>query len=336
MNNKEEVLKNYEYWYKNFDLEKHKKKFREKIKNIKPERLYVELTPICNLNCISCPRNYANLNYPDLSFENFKKILNNIVETIKIINFTGFGEASLHKEFQKFLQYSKEKNYITEHTSNASIFNIENLKFLDSILFSLDGIKKVKEIRKGIKDNAIENIKKSVEYKYKNNLSTNISINMVLAYYTIDEIENMFDFCEKTGIDHLNLAIFVNSPSLYETELFKQFEKIIQKNLKIINYKKIVDLYTNNNYSFSLTIKYPIKKLKGICIYPFRDFQINSKGELVMCCRTLVNPTIFGNLIENKMEEILNTKKFKYFQKAHLEDLPLDICDKCSAGYPIE
>ena len=335
MNNKEEVLKNYEYWYKNFDLETHKARFREKTKTLVPERIYIEITPRCNFNCISCPRDYANVDYPDLSFENLKKILNNLVNTIKIINFTGFGEVSLHKEFSKFLEYTKSKRFIIEHTSNASIFNVKNLDFIDSILFSLDGIKKVKNIRKGIKDSAIDNIIKSVEYKNKHNLSTNISINMVLAYYTVDEIEDMFEFCEKIGIDHLNLATFVNSPSLYGTKLFDSFEEIIKKNLKVINYKKIVDLYVKNDYSFSLTIKYPRKSLKGSCIYPFRDFQINSKGELVLCCRTIVNPIVFGNLTQEKMDEILQKEKFKYLQKAHLEDLPFEICDHCSVGYPI-
>jgi len=335
MNNKEEVLRNYEYWYKNFDLKKYKDIFKEKTKKFVPERVYIELTPRCNFNCISCPRDYANLNYSDLDFNDFKKILSNLPKTVKNINFTGFGEASLHKEFKKFLEYTKSKNYIVEHTSNASIFDIENLGFIDSILFSLDGIKKVKDIRKGIKDSTIENIIKSVEYKTKNNLNTTISINMVLAYYSIEEVKNMFEFCENTGINHLNLATFVNSPSLYGTKLFNSFDEIIKKNLEIIDYKKIVDMYINNNYSFSLTIKYPRKSLKGSCIYPFRDFQVNSKGELVLCCRTIVNPIVFGNLIYEKMDEILQKKEFKYLQKAHLEDLSFEVCDHCSVGYPI-
>ena len=173
-NNKEEVIKNYYRWWKNFDLEKEKKIFKQKLVNFKPERVYIELTPRCNFNCTICGRDYANLDYEDMSFEDFKRIENNLCNTIKIINFTGFGESSLNKEFNKILKYSKEKGYFIEHTSNGSIFNIDNLRYIDQIVFSLDGIKKVKDIRKGISNKTIETIKESVLYKKRHKLNTKI------------------------------------------------------------------------------------------------------------------------------------------------------------------
>jgi MoaA/NifB/PqqE/SkfB family radical SAM enzyme len=335
MNNKEEVIQNYYRWWKNFDFEKEKKIFKKKLVKFKPERVYIELTPRCNFNCISCARNYANLDYPDMNLEDFKKIEKNFCDSINIINFTGFGETSLNKDFQKILKYTKEKKYFIEHTSNGSIFNIENMNYIDSLVFSLDGIKKVKEIRKGISNKTIETIKESVKYKNKKNLNTKILINMVLSYKNIDEIEDMFNFCEESKIDHLIIATFVNTPTLYKTLIFDEFEKIISKNLETIDYKKIVDLYSKQNYSFSLTILYPKKKLKGMCVFPFRDFQIDAQGNLILCCRTQANSIKFGNLKKEKMCDILEKKEIKYIKKAHLENLPFEICDRCSVGYPI-
>jgi len=73
-----------------------------------------------------------------------------------------------------------------------------------------------------------------------------------------------------------------------------------------------------------------------MCVFPFKDFYINSEGNLILCCRTLANSTKFGNLKEEKMCSILDKKEIKYIKKAHLEDLPFKVCDICSIGYPIE
>jgi len=294
--------------------------------------VYVELTSRCNFNCITCARDFANLDYPDMDFETFKIVESNFSDSIEIINFTGFGEASLNKDFSKILRYAKSKGFFLEHTSNVSIFNLENLEVLDQIIFSLDGVKNVKNIRIGISDKVIEKIKEACKYKNKNNLNVKIGINMVLRYDNFNEIEDMFKFCEDIGVDFLNLATFVNSPTLYETKLYDMFNDIIKKNQKVIDYKKIVDLY-DEKYNFSLTILYPKPKLKGMCVFPFRDFQVNSKGELILCCRTLANSYVLGDLKKEKMDNILNTKKVKYIKKAHLEDLPFEICDRCNRGW---
>ena len=336
MNNKEEVLKNYYRWWKNFDFEKERRIFKEKMKITKPEKVYIELTPKCNFNCTICARDYANLDYPDLSLDDFKKLEGNLCETIKIINFTGFGEASLNKDFEKILKYAKEKDYFIEHTSNGSIFDIKNLKYIDQIVFSLDGIKKVKDIRKGISNKTIETIKKSVEFKKQNNLDTKILINMVLTYENVNEVEDMFEFCEESGIDHLNIVTFVNTPSLHGTKLFDKFEEIIKKNLEIIDYEKIVNAYVKKDYNFSLMIGYPKKILKGMCVFPFRDFQVDAEGNLILCCRTLANSTKFGNVKEEKMSEILKKKEIEYIKKVHLKDLPFEVCDRCTRGYPVK
>lgn len=337
MNNREEILKNYIRWYKNYDEQREKEIFRKKIRNFKPTRAYIELTTKCNFNCIMCPRRYANIDNYDMSFEDFKTVLKNLSPTIKIINFTGLGEASLNKAFGRILKFAKEQGYFIEHTSNASCFDISNLKYIDSIMFSLDGLHKVNEIRKNIiLEKIIETIKESVKFKKKKNLKTKIQINMVLSYRNVDEVFDMFHFCEKAGVNHLNLSLLENTPSLYGTDFFTFLEEEIRKSLKVINYKKIVDYYIKHNFSFSLRITYPRKKLKGMCVFIFRDFQINAKGELILCCRTQVNPIVLGNLKNQTLDEILETSKIiKIYKEAHLKDLYFEPCEFCTVGYPV-
>ena len=80
-------------------------------------------------------------------------------------------------------------------------------------------------------------------------------------------------------------------------------------------------------------IGYPRKTLKGMCVFLFRDFQIDSQGNLILCCRTQANSIKFGNLKEENMCSILEKEEIKYIKKAHLKDLPYEICDRCSIGY---
>jgi len=73
-------------------------------------------------------------------------------------------------------------------------------------------------------------------------------------------------------------------------------------------------------------IWYP-RKLKGFCAWGFSNFYINVNGELITCCKRVTRPLKFGNLKEVSFEEAY--KNMEYFRKAHLEGLPLPICEEC-------
>jgi len=74
-----------------------------------PKELIIEVSTYCNLQCIHCFR-YAsdNLRYINMSIENFKKIIDNALNSgVKKIVFSGWGEPTMNPYILDMLYYVK-------------------------------------------------------------------------------------------------------------------------------------------------------------------------------------------------------------------------------------
>ena len=75
-----------------------------------PNRVTIELTNRCNVSCTFCHRQVVNMALGDMSFELYKKIIDEMAEhlPIKMVPFFR-GETIMHPEFVKFMRYAKGK-----------------------------------------------------------------------------------------------------------------------------------------------------------------------------------------------------------------------------------
>src|SRR3989338_1927463 len=76
--------------------------------NYLPPCLFIEITNRCNLSCSTCPLGtelaYKGYNKADISFEQFKKIINEIPSLI-YVTLQGIGEPLLNKDVIKMIKY---------------------------------------------------------------------------------------------------------------------------------------------------------------------------------------------------------------------------------------
>ncbi|MFQ5450102.1 MAG: radical SAM/SPASM domain-containing protein [Nitrospinaceae bacterium] len=109
-----------------------------------PERVTVELTPICNLSCVMCPRHeLGDGGYMDAGL--FKKIIDEMAghPGVALVPFFR-GESLMHPRFFELMRYAKEKNISPiQLTSNATILTekiaLQILDLgIDFLSFSLD------------------------------------------------------------------------------------------------------------------------------------------------------------------------------------------------------
>lgn len=109
---------------------------------MKPIRsVQIELTNKCNYRCSFCPQAYyKNPNYKDapfdrrkgyMDFDTFKKSLEQCKKFSKEINFSFFGEPTLHPEYEKFLKYLKNNK------DNLSVVLNSNLSMVTKETFNL-------------------------------------------------------------------------------------------------------------------------------------------------------------------------------------------------------
>jgi len=295
------------------------------LKMIELEEVIIELSFNCNLSCIMCgfgkdvnPISKEKF----LSFDKYKKILEQVGNKTKAIRLNGRGESTIHPNFIKIVEYTK-------------------LKFphLKIILFSNLSFKKQEIINSFIKHNiqlfiSLDSpIKKELEYIRKG-ANFNFIINNLeklkksavrpFIIFTIQEINynRIFEIAK--------FALEYNCNILYNTirrdEGIDEFIGIVKNNIDFINeqFEKGKKLFEETELQFLFP-----DQLAGIRL--FNSFAQKTHGSLNYCpalnkevcilydgkvtpCN-MFNPYKYGNIFENSLDEIWEGKKRKYFLK---------------------
>ena len=131
-----------------------------------PSYLEIETTTRCNLKCIMCEHTYWKEQNRDMTFEQFKYIVDQFPK-LKWLGLTGIGESFLNKDFLKMLEYVKEKDVFVELYDNFCFLDEGKIRQLiklgvDKIFISLDASTKetYEKIRVGSDFNkVVDNLK---------------------------------------------------------------------------------------------------------------------------------------------------------------------------------
>jgi MoaA/NifB/PqqE/SkfB family radical SAM enzyme len=109
-------------------------------------KIYVEPTNRCNLNCITCIRHSWNESSENMAWPVYQALIDGLEDfpEAKTIAFAGFGEPLLHPRFPDMVRLAHEKGLRTEMTSNAMLLTsslAERLidAGLDQFTVSIDG-----------------------------------------------------------------------------------------------------------------------------------------------------------------------------------------------------
>lgn len=88
-----------------------------------PERVAVELTPKCNLECPMCPRHFIEENDGFMAFELWKKIVDEITDASPQSVIMPFwrGESLLHPDFRAIIDYALSKAARVHVSTNGHI-----------------------------------------------------------------------------------------------------------------------------------------------------------------------------------------------------------------------
>ncbi len=210
----------------------------------------------------------------------------------KVIQLHGYGDPLLDKNMPEYIRILKERGFYSYFSCNPSNINLElTYKMLDAgadyIKYSIESVDD--KIHKQIRGEAsnftesYEKIKKVLEYKHKNNLSTTIVITML----------------------DLNRT---NQKEDYD-KLLKAFE-----GLDVYIYLKSEDCqWYRKDFHGTKSIHW-----SEICKHPWMTMTIKSNGEATMCMEDFNNEIILGNVHQNTLKEIWDSEAYAQFRKAHL------------------
>ncbi|MBI3591354.1 MAG: radical SAM protein [Candidatus Melainabacteria bacterium] len=298
--------------------------------NYFPPCLFLEVTNKCNLSCPTCQlgtdQAYVGYNKADISFEQFKKIIDEIPSLV-YVTLQGVGEPLLNKDIMKMIQYCTQKGISTYINTNGTILTeskshelIEaGLGNLSISINSFDE-KVFADTRSGASINKItENIKKFVEIKKKSQKKKPIvSFRAILMKETEPYMEDLIFKSDELGIDVLYIQLFISviaNKSLWNSNLTK--EEIEVFSIKLERWKKQVkmNIVTESFGKSSNNL--------GQCKLPWFSPNITAEGYVTPCC-TISNPSILelGNVFETPFEQIWNSDKFVEFRAGFYKKQP--------------
>ena len=124
------------------------KKGKDVVEGAYPDRLYIETTNVCNLDCVMCPTGLHVLGRTNghMKLELFKLVIDEMAPHVKTTTLHIWGEPLLHPKYDALIRYAVEAGINVSISTNATLLTEEKAqKLLDSglgeIYLCLDGMK---------------------------------------------------------------------------------------------------------------------------------------------------------------------------------------------------
>ena len=314
-------------------------KFKPSKAGFLPFTMQIDLTTNCNLRCKMCEHTYWKEKNHNLSFGEFKKIMDNL-PPMALLNLTGRGENLMNPDIFKIIEYAKKKNAYLWFNDNMTLMGEENAKKairlgLDCIAISFDGATKktYEHIRAGANfEKTVQNIKRLQELKKElGSEKPELFLVMIVMKENYKEMPKMVELAKELGIPEIVFAgalTFKGSKAgSIKKNAKKEFEEInrkTQEKADELGIKIILPLHETKAFSPSE------------CAYPWTTAYIDCYGNVIPCCFStqrndskVHDESILGNAIEEKFSKIWNSKKYVEFRQKLRSGEPPLICKSC-------
>lgn len=324
-----------------------------------PEMILINITSVCNLNCIHCwyhsklrNRSHKNTEFP---FDKFKQTMDDCASMhTKNIVLSGEGDPFMHSRIIDMIQYVKEKGMHLTIVTNAT-FPKKYLKYLSSIdelLITLSaGTQKVYEEiqdveRKGFFKELTRNLLFINRMRRKGIKCPEIVFNFIINEKNYKDMENIFELVNNFGVNKVNLVVMHFEDEFFfkitltkkSVEEFKVILKrlISNKNLTLnvnSNLEEIYDVYSNKNFLDSGQRREYYsgnKKKPRRCFFCWYQAFIELNCDVKPCCRR--GDINIGNIKEKSFREIWNSDEYKRVRNNFKSDFDLnkDVWRNCN------
>lgn len=263
------------------------------------KRIYIEITNCCNLACPFCIKNSRKPKM--LSFDEFKFILNKIKPYTNYLYFHVLGEPLLHPNINEFIDYACSNDFKVNITTNGylinKIKNNNNIRQLNISLHSFDnnGKLSLNDYIKTIFD-VVENLAKK---------GTKISFRLWIDNNTNDQILDRINEYFGTNIILNN---FLGNITIKENIFLSISKPFIWPSL-------------NNEFYDE----------KGTCYGLKQHISILSDGTVVPCCLDTKGNINLGNIYNDELDAILNSKRVQNIINGFNNNLKIEkLCKRCS------
>ena len=317
------------------NMEKHSE-YKDAVIRELPSTLMIELTNICQLSCITCPREYTvaqkNAATGNMGLDKFKILVDRYIGHCKNISLTGGGETFLYPQLVEAVDYVLENNRHVEIFISTNAGVRDTKRIMESLAgkimllqISIDGTGSVYEKirRKGVYDQFRDNVEAIVSIT--KDTRTSLMFNMVLIKENINEILPILNLARTFGIPRvnahpINLVIHDWDISYYDFYLSEAVRDAVAGAREFAALEGIDFTY------------YDLRNPQGFenCPFLWSNFYITWDGFLVPCCAKPLSRLLnFGNVFEKDLMDCINHPMFVEFRKMSRLNKAPSFCSKC-------
>lgn len=277
------------------------------------DRVYIEISNICNVQCSFCP--VVERDKKIMSLSDFTKIIDQAAPKAKEVCLHLMGEPLAHPKIKEIINICDKKNVLVQITTNGLLIkrysdflaNSQNVRQINFSLQSytdnfpnkrIDGY--LGEILKFIKD----------AHKIRPELYTNLRLWNQGDEINSKENEKIFGFIEK----------------YFEIGINRRVEVGHIKSKRIWNR---LYLHFDSRFEWPST-ENEFKSTTGRCNGLLRHVGIHTDGSVVPCCLDSEARINLGNCLNEPLDKILNSKRALKIKEGFLNNrLVEDMCQKC-------
>lgn len=295
--------------------------------------LQFELTSRCNERCIHCyiPNGKKNTGF-DMSFENFKYILDQYVDMGGLCVTLSGGEALMNKDILKMLEYCREKDLQISLLTNLISLKDEQIPVLKEVNLSLIQVS-LYSMNPDIHDQittvhgSFNKTKAAIEKLFASDIPVQISCPVMKA--NKDGYDEVMKYAQsmrmKAQTDYIMMAqADLDTSNLANRISLEETEKVIRDIMELdIDYQK----ETLAQEPLSSISEEQFAEMP-LCGAGLNDLCVTVNGDIYPCAGW--QGFIVGNVFKESLQSIWeNSPKLEQIRKIKQKDFPK--CQKCEA-----
>ena len=303
-------------------------------KDIVPIHAEISPTSLCNQKCRFCYRDFDGHKADTLKRDVFLGLMKSLAAAgVKSVLLAGDGEPLVNKATTEAILLGKGSGLDVALNTNGVLLKEEisqkilpSLTWLRFSIMSANSVNyaKIHGVKADHLKQALENIKRCVEIKKKDDLKVTLGIQQVLLNENGRDIYEAAKLSKEIGVDYYVLKPFSKHPlntydcagdlhTRFEDE-FKKAEGLSDEGFKVIIRRKTFSDRGEREYDRCLGVPFIV--------------QIGADGGVYSCCPFFGNERfLFGNVNQNSFEEILTGEKRKDIIKYITENV--DVHKEC-------
>lgn len=267
-------------------------------------RCYLEITNVCNLNCMFCPKTDRVRRF--LSLEEFDRLTNKLVGNVKFLYFHLMGEPFLHPRLSEFIRMARSKGFVPVLTTNGTLLS-KSYEVIDA------------------KPNKIQISLHSHEGNGKGNLDL--------------YIKEVMEFATEAALHGVIVVMRLWNQGGYNQENEQILELVARYLPRPWTQRHDGWKLTENLYiEFDGMFEWPDGSREGyqaekIFCYALRNqIGVLVDGSVVPCCLDHAGDIVLGNLFEQSFGEIVSSPRAKALYDGFTNHTAVeDLCRRC--GY---